>query len=78
VEEGGGGGLWHQGAVTVVSTAEHAGVSARLELFDDPADEFPHRYSVEINRRIDVPIEHARELGEYLIKMSDQYGPPRS
>ncbi len=33
VEEG-GGGMWHQSAVTVVSTAEHSGVSARLELFD--------------------------------------------
>ena len=79
VEEG-GGGLWHQGAVTVVSTAEHSGVSARLEFFDHPdfRDEYPHRYNVEICGDLDVPIQHARALGEYLITMADQYGPPRS
>lgn len=76
----GAGEMWHQGAVTVISTAEHSSVSARLELFDHPVfcDEYPHRYSVEISGDLDVPIEHARALGEYLIAMADQYGPPRS
>jgi len=47
------GAMWHQGAVTVVSTAEHSGVSARLELFEHPVfrDEYPHRYNVENLRR---------------------------
>ncbi len=68
--------VWHQSAVAVVSTTEHSGVSARLELFDHPAfrDEYPHRYNVEICGDLDVPIEHARALGEYLITMADQYG----
>ena len=66
--------LWHQSAVAVSSTAEHSGVSARLELFDHPAfrDEYPHRYNVEICGDLDVPIEHARALGEYLIAMADR------
>ena len=67
---------WHQGAVTVISTAEHSSVSARLELFDHAAfrDEYPHRYSVEICGDLDVPIEHARALGLYLIAMADGFG----
>ncbi len=69
--------LWHQGAVTVISTAEHSSVSARLEFFDHPAfcDEYPHRYNVEICGDLDVPIEHARALGEYLIAMADRCAP---
>jgi len=69
------GGLWHQGAVTVLATAEH-GVSARLEFFGPEfRDEYPHRYSVELCGDLDVPIEHARALGEYLIAMADRYAP---
>ena len=66
--------LWHQSAVTVISTAGHSGVSARLELFDHPAfrDEYPHRYSVEICGDLYLPTEHARALDEYLIAMADR------
>ncbi|MGI8646521.1 MAG: hypothetical protein ACR2JD_09415 [Nocardioides sp.] len=69
-------GEWHHGAVTVIATAEHP-VSARLELFDHPAfrGEYPHRYSVEISGDLDVPIKHARALGEYLIALADRCAP---
>jgi len=68
---------WHQSETTVF-TEEDADYDLAVLLEYWPGDfgiKEGLTYTVEINRKVDVRIEHARALGEYLIRMADQYGP---